>query len=139
MSSFDGVTIGERGSGGQSFPIWQKRGLAVVKHIPGGDVNVIQVIGFDLPRMSMPARVTAAQLTALYGKVGVSGSLVFSYETTTALLESIEGEEISAGKDTYMVTLTFVRSGGAIGAPSNALVTDLGETLITGGGDTLVY
>ena len=139
MSSFDGVTIAERGAGAANFPIWQKRGLAVIKKIPGGDVNVIQTIGVDLPRLAMPARVTAAQLTALYGKVGVSGSLVFSYETTTALLESIEGEEISAGKDTYMVTLTFVRSGGAIGAPANALVTNLGESLVTGAGDTLVY
>lgn len=139
MSSFDGVTFGERGQGGTQFPIWQKRGTIVIKHISGSDKNVIQKIGVDLPRLSLPARVTATDLASLYGKVGASGSLVMGFETTIAYLESIEGEEISAGKDTYMVVLNFLRSAGGISTtPSNARITEAGDVRLTESGDTRI-
>lgn len=138
MGSFDGATFKERGRNAQTWPLWGKAGIAVIKKIPGGPKNVIQKLTIDMPRLDLVVRVTAAELAALYGKVGVEGSLVFSYETCTARLERMDGEEVGAGNDRYFVTLHLLRSSGAIaGTPATALLSDSGAYLLSDGGDYL--
>lgn len=139
MTSFDGVTIkGERGNDGTSFPTWNKPGVSVVKKIPGGDVNVIQIIGTGPARLGLAVKVTFAQLTSLYGKLGVTGSLVFSYETATAKLESIDTPVQIGTNDEYFTTLNFIRSSGVSTTPATAFLTEAGDILATEGGDAFV-
>src|SRR5262249_37195209 len=112
----------------------------VVKKIPGGDVNVIQVIGEALPRLSMPIACSAAELSALYGKRGGEASLVFSYETTTARLEPIAPPSLAAvGPALYFASLSVIPSSGAItSVPSTALITEDGATLLTEAGESII-
>lgn len=109
MASFAGINMGERGNGGSTFPVWTKKMLVAVKLRPNG-TPVMQEIGMDVERLAFVARVTAAELVALYDQVLESGSLVFGWETHDAFLESIEGvSEVVANKDTYFATLNFIR------------------------------
>jgi hypothetical protein len=138
MGSFDGAGFSERGAPPQ-FQVWSKGGTVAIKKIPGGSNNVIQKIGVDLPRLALVVKATSAQLTALYGKVGVSGSLVFGYETATATLESIDSvAEQGAGKDVYFATLNLIRSSAVSFTPSTAFLTEAGDTFLTEGGDTFI-
>ena len=138
MGTFDGVTFQELGP---EYPIWSKSGTTIVKKIPGSSNNVIQKIGVDLPRLSLQVKLTAAQLTSMYGKVGNSASLVFSYETTTARLESIDPPvSIGIDNDIYLATLSFIRSSGAItgASGSSVRITESSDTRLTESGDIRV-
>ena len=141
MASFASATFDELGND-STYNIWSKAGIAVVKKIPGGDDSVIQKIGIDLPRLSMPVKGTAAQITALYDKVGDSGSLVFSYETCTARLESMEPpQSIGIDNDLYTSVLNFIRSTSVVSAlpvTSTAFITEAGETFILQTLETLI-
>lgn len=139
MGSFSSITFQERGSG-TTFPIWGKAGIAIIKKIPGGNLNIIQKIGLDMPRLALVVRVTAAQLASLRGVVGDTASLVFGYETTTAQLESItDAQEVSAGRDTYFVTLNLLRTTGTIsGGGLTSILAESGDTLTTEAGDTIL-
>ena len=138
MTSFSGIAFRELGNDGL-YKLWSKAGIVVIKKIPGGG-NVIQKIGVGLPRLSMPIQCTAAQLTSLYAVVGDSASLVFSYETTTARLESIDPPaRVSINADLYETTLSFIRSGGGISTtPSTAFLTESGDTFVTEASDVFV-
>src|SRR5919202_653785 len=121
MASFDGATFKELSQDGR-FAVWSKAATIVVKKVPGGDLNVIQVIGQALPRLTMPIACSASELTALYGKRGNEATLVFSYESTTARLESIAPPALAAvGSDLYFTSLSFIRSSGAITSAPTAL------------------
>jgi hypothetical protein len=115
-ASFASVVFKEIGQGGgQGYPVWAKAGNVVLKKIPGSGDTVIQVIGTKLPTAAIPARMTAAQLTSMYGVVGTSGTLVFHFESTTARLESIDQvEEFFHGADRYTAVLHFIRSSSSI-------------------------
>ncbi len=112
MASFSGVTFKERGSGsGQGFPVWSMAGNIALKKVAGSATTVIQITGVKLPRLSLPVRVTAAQLTDLRAAVGTSDTIIFHFETTTAILESItDVEEFYHGLDKYTATLNLIRS-----------------------------
>jgi hypothetical protein len=137
VASFDSAGFDELGQD-SVYNIWSKSGIAITKKIPGGDKNVIQKIGVDLPRLAMPIKATASQITALYGKVGGSGTLVFSYETCTARLESMEQpQSIGIGNNLYTSQLNLIRLV-SVGTPTTGFITEVGETFITEGGDTLI-
>lgn len=115
MTSFDGTTFKELSADG--YVTWPKAAVSVIKKVPGGALNVIQRIGTAVSRVTIPALVTAAQASALEGKVGDSGSLVFSDETVTATLEAIEPRiSIGIGNDLFVTSLTFRRSSAPIGS-----------------------
>jgi hypothetical protein len=135
--SFDGTNfIGERGAGASAFPVWGKAGSIVIKRVPLGNKNVIQKIAVGLPRLALVVKVTAAQLAALRGKIGVEGTLVFGYESATARLESITGAaEQSAGHDVYFATLNLIRLASVGSTPSTARVIESGDTRVTESGD----
>jgi hypothetical protein len=139
--SFDGAAFAERGQSGATFPIWSAPGIAITKKIPGGANSTIQVIGIGAQRLGLVVKVTAAQLAALYAKRGVTGSLVFGWETCTAYLESIENvEEQLAGKDVYFATLNLIRQGsGGAGPVSTSLITETNDPIQDeSGGDIVV-
>src|SRR5262245_29809163 len=117
--TFDGATtLGERGRGPTGpYPVWSVTGTVVVTKIPGGSKNVVQVLGMKLPRLALTVKCTAAQLATLRGKIGETGTLVFSFETTTATLESVsDAQEIGAGHNIYFATLNLIRSSASFGA-----------------------
>jgi hypothetical protein len=139
--SFNSIGFRERGQGsGQGIPVWSTGGVVVIKHIPGSSKNVIQKLGTTRPRIAMPVRVTAAQLTSLFAALGTSASLVFHFETTTATLESITNvEEYFHGLEAYSATLNLIRSSGDFGTtPSGARITEAGDTRITESSDTRI-
>lgn len=107
MASFDGVEFSERGAGnGAMFPIHPIRINTVILKIPGGAKSVLQTFGVPPSAFDMPARVDAAHLSALRGKVGTSGTLIYSFGSFTARLESVsEPAEVKRDRDYYFVTL----------------------------------
>lgn len=125
MSTFSGITFLERGGGGgQRFPTWSKGGIVVVKHVPGSDTNVIQVIGMALPRVAMPVKVSGAQLAALQAAVGSVGTLAFYFETTSARLTSVTDVQQVRTFDVYFATLNFTRSSTVFTTPSTSLLLE---------------
>lgn len=108
MGSFNSHNFSERGDGGLFFPAKTREQQIEVRHIPGGNKNVIQDGGRQAEQIELEIYCTTAELSALYGDVGSSASLVYSYETRTAYLRSItDAREIkSLGK--YFAKLTFV-------------------------------
>lgn len=139
MTSFDGTTLIELNGGG-GYVTWPKAAVSVLKKIPGGSVNVIQKIGTGVSRLSIPALLTAAQASALQGKVGNSGSLVFSYETVTATLEAMEPlVSVGIDNDLYQTTLTFRRSSAPAGSVvSDAILLEDGTYLLLEDGTNLL-
>jgi len=136
-ASFDGVSFGERGNGATSFPVWSVEGTVIVKKIPGGDKNVIQVIGNKLPRLAFIAKCTAAQLASLRTKAEAltTGTLDFSFETCTATLVSVtDAQEVGAGHDVYFATLNFIRSSARFTIPDSAWETEAGSVWETEAG-----
>jgi hypothetical protein len=101
---------------------------------------VIQKISTGLPRLMMPITGTKTQMQALLAKVGDEGSLIFSYETTTARLEAMAPPtSIGIDNDLYTATLTLIRSNGAITTvPASAWLTESSETWITETGETWI-
>ena len=109
MGSFDSASFAERGNGGQSFPVWNKKTILSIKPLPNG-TPFLQDIGMDVQRLALVVKVSGAELSALYDKVFASGSLVYGWETHDAFLESIDGVvEVKGGADVYFATLNLVR------------------------------
>jgi hypothetical protein len=111
MATFAGITFGERGRGGGSFfPVHGAKSRIAILHAPGGDYVYVQSMGYDAAPLDVPAKVTAAQLASLRGKVGTSDSLVYAGGTITATLESIDAQEVKRPNDVYFATLKFIVS-----------------------------
>src|SRR6185369_6556971 len=109
MASFNSHSFRYRGQGGVTFPIWDKRDLTVVKERPNA-VPAVHSIGADVQRLDVVVRCTKTELTALYGDLLVSASLVLAWETHNALLESIDGAFlVVTGQDVYEATLHMIR------------------------------
>lgn len=110
MASFDGAAFDELGPD-STYAIWQKEGVFTTKKIPGSADNVIQKIALGVPRLDMPIKGTASQITALYGKVGDSGTLAFTYESTNATLESMDSPlSIGIDNNLYTSVLHFLKT-----------------------------
>lgn len=108
MASFAGVTIKIRGSG-TTFPRWRRKADSTVTHIPGGNTSVYQTSGNSADTLTLPLKLTEAQLTSLYGKVGASGTLDLDWGSRTAILDEISNvDEILADRDVFLATCTFI-------------------------------
>lgn len=139
-ASFDSAAFRELSSG-DGYATWGKASTFATKKIPGSDDTVLQLAGIALPKLAMPIMGTASEMAALLGKVGVEGSLVFTYETVTARLESMEPPvSIGIGNDLYVSTLHLIRSSGAISpAPdTGSLILDSDRAVVTDDGGALV-
>lgn len=109
MASFNSHSFRYRGQGGVTFPIWDKRDMTNVKERPNA-VPAVHSIGADVQRLDAVIRCTKAQLTALYGDVLVTGSLILAWETHNAFLESIDSAFlVVSGQDVYEATLHLIR------------------------------
>src|SRR5262249_16066069 len=108
MASFKGHSWDEGGEGATHFPIWGRKGRLAVLDVPGANGDVIQKMGRKSDTLAVLATCTQSEPDALYGDVGTSGSLVFSYDTRTAVLDSIDGphEVLTSGR--FVVTLNFL-------------------------------
>ncbi len=140
-TSFDGASGWRQLSSGSGYAVWSKTGGFVIKKIPGGAKNVIQKFAQAFPKMTMPIEGTAAQMTALQGKVGVEGSLVFHFETCTARLLSMTAPiSIGIDNDLYFSSLTFIRSSGyfAIATASTTRITEAGDIRLTEDGQVRI-
>jgi hypothetical protein len=133
MTSFDGVSFKEL-TQDSTYPTWSKSGNTLIKNIPGGSKNVIQKVGTDLPRLAMPVQLTAAQLASLKTKAEAAtvGTLIFSYETCTARLQSVDSPaSVGIDNDIYPATLNFIRTGSVSTTPTTAILAENGNPLIT--------
>lgn len=110
MGSFAGVSFNERGNDATTWPVWDAGSDLNIRKIPGGDVSQIQYSGATLPQFSLRVRVSAANLAALVALVPSSGTLVYFYETTTAILQSITGAEQIGVSGQYWANLSFIRA-----------------------------
>lgn len=111
MSSFDGANFKERGRGGQGFPQWSARIARTLYHMPGGDTNVLLKDGKEAATLAVPVRCSSAELSALIGKVSVTGTLVLGSgdSRSATLLDAGEPEEVyTTGGTVYFTTLQFV-------------------------------
>jgi hypothetical protein len=133
MTSFDGVSFKEL-TQDSTYPTWSKSGNTLIKNIPGGSKNVIQKVGTDLPRLAMPVQLTAAQLASLKTKAEAAtvGTLIFSYETCTARLQSVDSPaSVGIDNDIYPATLNFIRTGSVSTTPTTAILAENSNPLIT--------
>lgn len=115
MATFDGTTFQERGRASGTFlPIHGAKCRYAVLHVPQSSISYIQIAGVDGAPLDLPARVTAAQLASLRGKVGTQGTLVYAGGTLTAigtsctLVEVSDVQEIKKDADMYFCTLKFL-------------------------------
>lgn len=108
MASFDSATFDEHTDDTQ-YPTWDAKMLLSIKQLAGNNGYVTQEIGEDVRRVAIPARASGTELAALYDKHQTSGSLIFSYETTDAYLEDIDGVAQVANNDRFDVTLHFIK------------------------------
>ena len=110
MASYNGHNLLERGDAGYSIPGWDRGFVLAEKLIPNGD-PVIQAIGAKAPRLSMPIRCTAAELSALRGDCdGSAHTLVWSGGSDSAILESVGTPlEVRPGVDLYFTTLNLIK------------------------------
>ena len=109
MGSFRSHQFAEGGEGHTEFPVWARKSKRAIIEIPGASGDIIQKFGRNSATLALLATCTKAQLDALDGDVGSSGSLVYHYGTYTAYLDSIDGPHEIMAKDKYVVTLNFVR------------------------------
>ena len=108
MASFNGQSFRIRGNG-TTFAAWDARELIVLRQPMAANQQFI-VLGADVQRIAIVARVTQAELFALYDEVLQSGSLVLSFETHDAFLEKIDpAARVVSGVDQYEATLHLIR------------------------------
>lgn len=107
-ASFAGATFLEAPSG-DGYASWDKRMLTLTRQRVGDEATVSH-IGLDVQRATIAGLVTAAELAALWGQVGESGSLVMDWETHDAVLESIDPPlRAEVGGDLFQITMHFIR------------------------------
>lgn len=109
MGSFRGHSWKEGGEGASRFPVWERKARTAILDLPGADNDVVQTFGRKSRTLAMLVTVTAAELAALDGDVGRTGTLVFHYETCSAYLDSITGPHEILAMDKYTVTLNLIR------------------------------
>src|SRR5688572_25442009 len=105
MASFDGATFLERRDGTQ-FRRWESTAILIKTHYPGGNRNTIQNLGRSARTVTVLALCTESELNALYTKAGEVGLLVWSWTTSTAVLESVRAAEVMASGE-HFVELSF--------------------------------
>ena len=105
--SFAGATFFERGTP-PFFPRFSRKADSSVTHIPGGNVNVTQTSGLLADRLSLVIRCTAAELTALEGKVDTTGSLIYSGGTRSAYLDEVDSPQEIAASGRFFATLKLI-------------------------------
>lgn len=108
MASFRGHSFEEGGEGAKSFAVWSRKAKSAVLEVPGANNDIVQRFGRKSDTLSLLGTCTKAQLDALYGDVGESGSLIYHYGTATAYLDSIDGHEV-IDADLYVATMNFIR------------------------------
>ena len=108
MASFRGLTFDEFGSDRLLYPRFSRRAIHVVQRPPGGSRVIIQSSGQKEDTLSLEARMSEAQYTALNGAVDTHGSLSWSGGTRTAYLAAIENPRELVTTGEIEDTLTFV-------------------------------
>ena len=109
MATFDGAGFSEKGAGGGTFfSIHGARVNYTIHKIPGGSKSFLQLGATPPVDFDMPAQCTASQLSALRGKINVSGTLAYSWGSFTAVLAEVaDVKEVKSGQDYFQMTLRF--------------------------------
>lgn len=105
-ASFGGSTFGERHQGGV-FPRFGREAEYTLVHIPGGSTTIIQSAGRTADKLTIEAKCTSGELTALLAKVDTVASLVYSGGTRSAYLAKLTPAEFGTS-GTFFVTLEFI-------------------------------
>jgi len=110
MGSFNGQTFSERGQGASTFPLWPAQSLITEKDRPAGALAIVQGVGADVERFGLVVRVSKAELLALYDEVLQDGTLIYGWESCSALLCGVkDASEQGADQDVYFATLDVIR------------------------------
>jgi hypothetical protein len=107
-ASFRSHSFKEGAEGASTFPVWQRKARSAILDLPGANEDIIQRFGRKSDTLGLLVTATGSELSALYGDVGSTGSLVYHLGTYTAYLDSIDGHEI-IDADLYAATLNFIR------------------------------
>jgi len=105
-ATFGGSTFGERHQGGM-FPRFGREAEYTIVHVPGGSTTIIQTAGRTADKLTIEAKCSSSELTALIGKVDTTASLVYSGGTRSAYLAKLTPVEVGVN-GAYFVTLEFV-------------------------------
>ncbi len=106
--TFKGTTVGkERGQSAQTFPRHRRKAASSVLHTLSGG-NRVQHSGKSADTLPLVLRCTESQLNTLYSDVATSGTLAYSGGSRSAFLDEVDPQEVSAGKDVFFVTATFI-------------------------------
>jgi hypothetical protein len=106
MPDFDGATFKELGVRSRRF---DSRPIRTYVRIAGGGVVRQSPAGGQKEQdVVIPARVSEAELAALYAKQGTEGTLTWAGGSRTCILEDITGGERLKQADMVFVNLQFV-------------------------------
>lgn len=79
------------------------------RQVANGEADALH-IGLDVQKASIAALVTGTELSALYSKVGESGTLVIHWGSASAYLDAIDPPvQIEPGGDLLGVVMKFIK------------------------------
>ncbi len=109
MASFDGITWGERGDGGEFFPIDGAKLIGTIYRPPGGSVKILHTRYATERTLTTAGRVTLGQFSSLKAKAraGVEGSLTTQDASYTAVLQSVDSPAEVSTSNLIFANLTF--------------------------------
>ncbi len=116
MASFAGIAWGERGDGGETFPVVAAKLIGTIHRFPGGNRKLLHTRAVREQTLQTGARLTLAQLAALRGKVGTAGALTLGWGTHTALLLSVSDPQEVLASGSVLCQLQFRIFSGYGGA-----------------------
>ena len=92
-SSFGGTNIRiELDPATGAAPEWERQGYAATRHIPGGNLDATQVLGYGTRTVALRLWLTSAEYTALVAKLLTQATLIMAGTSyANVLLESLTG------------------------------------------------
>lgn len=105
--SFGGIAFKVLVTGGQ-FPLPVAKANVNVRHIPGGNINYVDIGGLDIKRVN--PNVTIASMSAyasLYALLGTTGTLIYDGVTYSGAIFSDIGSPMFYEGGSGMVTTTL--------------------------------
>lgn len=109
MASFRSHTFKEGAEGNLTYPVWTRKARSAILDLPGANEDIIQRFGRKSDTLALRVTCTKSELDALYGDVGLTGTLVYHYGSFSAYLDSIDGAHEVLVADLYPATLSFIR------------------------------
>lgn len=111
-SSFDGTNIRIEVDGNSgAAPAWQRQSYVTTRHIPGGNTDVTQALGYGSKTIALSLWLTDAEWTALEPKLLTTGTLIMAGTSYSNVLLETLGAPQDLVNGYVSVQATFRQTG----------------------------